>query len=455
MIKRENVLKQLKKELNKKFESEPRFKRIKKEYLNKENNDKEVKIIGITGSFGKSTTAFIVHEYLKSLGYKSVLYSSLGIDSPASIVKTNEACEIPVSSESTLLSILEEVEKYEADYLIMEINESSINLVKDVPFNVRVLTNFNSKHNEEHYSPEEYKKLKKSFFENIYNDECTCVLGVGSMMTKEDYQEFMKANNCPKVTFSSQYLCKVREIDYQNIDFLLYELNDTLSGLQMDVLVNRKSKHFETKAILAHNALNFVCAMATLQALQVFDADKFNECIKNMVIPGREEVFNVNGRTIVVGLSLQPTLSNFKAYKNSLAIKKIKVLTGSTGSGFKSWKDKYKTVEFINGRHLVRKFAMEEVNKYADYVYLTTNDNAKEKALDICLELQQYLKDTPSKIIVDREEAIKTIIEESVVGDLIFISGRGNRRILCDGETTTKLFTDKEIVEKTLKELGW
>lgn len=449
------TIKELKKELNKKLEFKPRLKNIRKEYENKESNDKELKIIGITGSFGKSTTAFIVHEYLKSLGYKSVLYSSLGIDSPASIVKSNEACEIPVSSEATLLSILEETEKYEADYLIMEINESSINLVKDVPFNVRVLTNFNSKHNEEHYCPEEYKKIKKSFFENIYNDECTCVLGVGSTMTKDDYQEFMKANNCPKITFSSKYLCKVREVDYQNIDVLLYELDDTLSGLQMDVLVDGKSHHFQTRTILAHNALNFICAMATIKALEVFNENKFNECIKNLTIPGREEVIQVNGRTIVIGLGLQPSLSNFKTYKNSLAIQRIKVLTGSVGSGFKSWKEKYKTIEFINGRHQVRKFAMEEVNKYADDVYLTTNDNAKEKALDICMELQEYLKDTPSKIIVDREEAIKTIIKESKEGDLIFISGRGNRRILCDGETTTKLFKDKEIVEKTIKELGW
>lgn len=449
------TLKQLKKELNKKCESQKRFKRIKKEYLNKENNGKELKIIGITGSSGKSTTSFIINEYLKSLGYKTVLYSSLGIDSPASIVKPNEACEIPVSNEASLLSILEEASSYDADYLIMEINESTIDVVKDVPFNVRVLTNFNSKHNEEHYTQEEYRKLKKSFFENIYNDECICVLGVGSTMSKTDYLEFIKTNNCPKVTFSSKYLCHVREIDYNNMDFLLYELKDTLSGLQMDVLNDGKSYHFKTKTILAHNSWNYLCAMATLKALQVFDVNKFDKCIENLSIPGREEVFNVNGRTIVVGLSLQPTLSNFKTYKNNLEIKKIKVLTGSVGSGFISWKDKYKTEKFITGRHKVRKFAMEEVDKYADYVYLTTNDNAKEKALDICLELQQYLKDTPSKIIVDREKAIKTIIEESVVGDLIFISGRGNRRILCDGESTIKLFTDKEIVEKTLRELGW
>ena len=47
---------------------------------------------------------------------KSVLYSSLGVDSEASIMKKNEACEIPINSQETLLSILEEAKMYETDY---------------------------------------------------------------------------------------------------------------------------------------------------------------------------------------------------------------------------------------------------------------------------------------------------------------------------------------------------
>ena len=52
--------------------------------VNKKINN-NIKIIGITGSRGKSTTAIIIHNYLKYLGYKSVLYSSATVDSPASI----------------------------------------------------------------------------------------------------------------------------------------------------------------------------------------------------------------------------------------------------------------------------------------------------------------------------------------------------------------------------------
>ena len=453
---KKNKIKELKEKLNKKIESKNRFNRIKEEYKKKKENlkeEKELKIIGITGSRGKSTVAYIVHEYLKSLGKKSVLYSSLGVDSPASIMKKNEAADIALNNEETLLSILDEAEKYEADYLVLEVNESVIDLVKEVEFDVKVLTNFNPKHNEEQYSIEEYKKLKQSFFEN--DNKSIQVMGVGSMMSKDDYLEFMSLNNSPKVTFGSKHISEVRGIDYSGINFLLHELDSSIDGLSMEVLINGKNKYFRTNTILCHNALNYATAMATLYALGVFDENKFQECIGEMMIPGREEVLNVNGRTIIIGMFLNPALENFENYKKNKEIKKIKVLTGSIGYGFKTWKDKYKDEKFITNRTKSRKYAMEQVDKYADFAYLTENDNAKEDVLDICLELQSYLPNTESKIIIDRTKAIKKMIEESNEGDLLFISGRGNKRLLCYKEDKCKILKDLDVVKSVLKELGW
>lgn len=451
-------LKELKVLLTNKLNGKPRIKFLKKEYQEKENPSvlDKLKIIGITGSRGKSTTAYIVHQYLKFQGYKSILYSSLGIDSPASIIKPNEACEVPIYNEENLLSMLDEAEAYDADYLVLEVNETAIEkgLVDNIPFDVRVLTTFHPQHNVEQYSKEKYKQLKKSFFENL-DEQCTCVLGMGNMISKEDYEEFLNANNCRKVTFGSKHIVETRGLKVKDFDFLLHELDNSLNGLKMEVLVHNQNHLLTTKTILAHNALNYVSAMATLAALGVLDVEVFKKCIKEMMIPGREEVVKANGRTIVVGLFLNPALENFKMYKDNKEVTKIKVLTGSIGSGFKTWKEVFKSETFILGRAKARQYAMNEIKPYADYVYLTSNDNAKENAEDICQELQGYLGDVPSKIIVDRELAITKAIKESEVGDLIFISGRGNRRILCDSETTVKLIKDLEVVEKVLTELGW
>ena len=152
---------------------------IRKEFKNSNRkHSSELKIIGITGSRGKSTTALIIHNYLKDLGYKSTLYSSVMVDSPASYLKKNEAYEVAVRDEAALISIIEEVEAYGADYLVLEVNESTLakGFLKDVPFDIRVLTNLNPKHNLEQYSEKQYVELKKSFFKDV-EDDCKCVIG--------------------------------------------------------------------------------------------------------------------------------------------------------------------------------------------------------------------------------------------------------------------------------------
>ena len=99
---------------------------------------------------------------------------------------------------------------------------------------------------------------------------------------------------------------------------------------------------------------------------------------------------------------------------------------------------------------------MELLKKYADYAYLTENDNASQSVLEICRELKGYLEDViPSTIIEDREEAIRKAILESNPYDVIFISGRGNRRILCTTKDRMKLVKDEDVVKKVLKDLNW
>lgn len=427
-----------------------------KHFLGKSKGLEELKIIGITGSHGKSSVAYIVHEYLKNLGYKSVLYSSIMIDSPASFINKDESCEVSFNCEEGLLDIIEEAENYEADFLVLEVNESTIQkgLTKDIPFNIRVLTNLNPKHNLEQYTEEEYVSIKKSFFENI-DDECKCVIGLQDC-SKDLFEEILSMNDVPKITFSSKYIAKVKGVAQNNINCLLEEVNNTLDGLEMGVRIKDKFMKLNTKMMMNYNAMNFVCAVAILEALGILDEEKLNKCIKNIQIPGRAQVYHTNGRLIVVDAHLPVMLEELKTLKNKDEIKKIKVVIGSMGSGFKHWEERFKSQEFIENRSKIRKYACELLKQYVDFVYLTENDNGAESVLDICAELQNNLEKKVSSIIIeDREKAIRQAILDSEKGDAIFISGRGNRRILCNTATTMKLVKDSEVVEKVLSELGW
>lgn len=452
----------LKEKLRNKYQSldngKKSFKRVKSKIFEnkKEMNTDNLKIIGITGSAGKSTTALIVHEYLKMLGYKSVLYSSAKIDSPASIINPDEACEISFNSEEELLDIIEEVEAYGADFLILEVNESTIEkgITKEIPFAVRALTNLNPKHNLERYSDTEYVEIKKAFFKDI-EDECKCVLGFQDY-DKKLLEELLKLNNFEKLVFTTNYIANINGIDPNMATCLLTGLESTLDGLKLNIKVKGEKYKLESKLMMSYNALNFVGAMTILESLDILDVKKFEKCIYDINIPGRAEVFKANGRLIVVDAHLPKMLECLKSFKDNGLISKIKVVVGSNGHGFKTWEDRFNSEQFKETHKKNKKFAMGLLKQYADFVYLTENDNAADNVLDICLELQEYLEgDVASVIVEDRKEAIRQAIVESKEGDVIFISGRGNRRVLCNTKTTMKLLKDSEVVEETLKDLEW
>ncbi len=437
-------------------------KQIKKREIRKEFKNSyrpqgsELKIIGITGSRGKSTTALMIHNYLKGLGYKSTLYSSVMVDSPASRLKKDEAYEVAVRDEESLISIIEEVEAYGADYLVLEVNESTLakGFLKDVPFDVRVLTNLNPKHNLEQYTEVEYVELKKSFFKDI-DDECKCVFGFQDY-SKELLDELIQLNNYQKFVCSSNYIATLKGLEKDKVTCLLTGLDTDIYGMKLQFNINGNTYKMETSLMMSYNALNILTALTVLESLGVLDVIKFEQTLDKLVIPGRAEVFRTNGKLIVVDTHLPAMLDCLKVLKEQGKVNKIKVVVGSMGHGYKHWEERFKTEEFAKQRKEVRKYAMNLLKDVVDYVYITESDSGKENAIDICLELQNYLDEKiPSTIIVDREEAIKQAILDSQKGDVVFISGRGNRRVLCNSETTMKLLKDSDVVENVIKELGW
>ena len=102
-----------------------------------------MEIIGITGSFGKSSLCYILSSYLKCIGKRVVSYSSIEIDSPKSYKTKHQSQEIVIKNKEVLDSAIKEAQEYNADFLILEINEEIIGrgIIDDVPFTYRVLTN--------------------------------------------------------------------------------------------------------------------------------------------------------------------------------------------------------------------------------------------------------------------------------------------------------------------------
>lgn len=421
--------------------------------LRDEEKVSNLKIIGITGSRGKSSVAYIVHEYLKGLGYKSVLYSSIKIDSPLSLCAENSAVENPLRDEQMLLDAIDQAITYQADYLIMEVNERAIKkgLSKDIPFDVRVITNIIPKHNSIFYS--DYVEIKKTFFKEA--DSNTTL--ISALINKETIELKSELNSSKFISYSSEYISGVYKLNVNDVDFLLKPSDkqfESINGLNMIVKAKNNSYNLSTNLIMPYNALNITCCVAILETLNVYNHLKFQDFIKNIVIPGRDEVIKVANRTIMISTNLVPHLENLKRYKVNGEINKIILVTGATGLNFTSWVKEFQDKLYIQEKEFAIKFAYNYINNNCDVVYITTSDSgsANKEAL---VDYQAKLLDERVTCIkeIDRKVAIHKAIENSKENDVIFISGRGNRHIMCDSNDTVKIHLDKDVVEEILEEM--
>ena len=426
------------------------------EYIEKRaRKNTNLKIIGITGSNGKTTTALIVHEYLKSIGLKSVLFASCGIDLEISNYDKNSEVDIPIFNETSLINAIDGAIKERADYLILEINERTIEkgYIEGIPFSIRALTNIVPKHNTLSYTEEEYVNIKKSFFTFDDEDDCTCIY---TLTEKELLEELISQNNKPYKVVSSEYVARVKGVEDEKIDYMLHQETkefDSLEGLNFNIKTKTKDVECHTNLIMPFNALNITLAYAILDSLGEMEDSKFNQLLEEIKIPGRDEVIRYNKRTIIISVTCTPHLEILKKYKESNKINNIILITGSFGNGFNSWLSEYKDENFKNYVNESMRWAYSYFIKNADKIYITTNDYASSNVSELLSSQENEIKGKIAyEVIENRKAAIKKAIEESKEGDVIFISGRGNRKVFCNNTKTVEMYLDKEIVNKEIRE---
>ena len=426
-------------------------------------NIDDLVIIGVSGSKGNSSVCKIIHEYLKSMGHKSVLYSSVEIDSFASIKTKHTSVEKVVQSENTLLDIIEECIAYESEYLVLEVNDRAIHdgLIKDIPFDIRVLTNVHKKNSIEFFNEDEYFALKKSFIRDFTNDNnCKLIIGMCDQYKVEDFNDLVRSANGELKTYGTKFLCDALNVSNNNLDYMAYvdetsKIN-SLNGTMFKLRMKNDIHSIKAKSIFSFNILNILSAVSVLDTLNLFDINKFNSLMSKINIDGRDELIYANGRYFLIGLSLMPHLEILNLMKENKEFKKLKLIMGSQGTSFITW-DEYFSSD-LRKSHLssIRKQAASYASKYCDFIYLTSNDPGGDCKMEILNELRSYIEDKMQvKIVVDRKSAIKEAIKNSNVNDLIYISGRGNRNAFCNSYDEMQVFTDKEVLVNELKNLGW
>ncbi len=398
-----------------------------------------MKIIGISGSYGKTTVAYLLHLYLDNINKSNKVYSSLDY-------------EVAVPNNDRLNEILEDAKEKDVEYLILEINEEYIDKIDTNVFDYKVLTNVSVIG--ELYEFDDYKNKLLSFYDN----NSVNILCYSPEIEKEKYLEFIsKLNN--KILFGSSYETEQYNIDKNLFYSLIFNNNqpiDDINGIKFYILSEDKKLKIESKMMFDYSAYNINCLYAIINTLKLYQEDAFFKTIENPIIPGRCEKIIYKGRTILITLTIVDILEYLDNYKKQGSINDIILVIGSIGVGHNTWNDEFNSKEQEERLKKARKYAMEYSSDYCDYIYLTSSDPASSDPYKIANEMESYLINNhffKTKIEVDRYSAIKDAFLNSNVGDVIIISGRGNRKKYIK-ENKEYSFSDFELIQKVMKELG-
>lgn len=388
-----------------------------------DNPSQKLKLVGVTGTNGKTTTVTLLYNLFKSLGY------TVGLLSTVKNKIQNE--EIPATHTTpdaiSLNELLSKMVEKGCQYAFMEVSSHAIvqHRVTGITFAGGVFTNITHDHLDYHKTFNEYIKAKKMFFDNLGEDAF-------ALTNKDDANGLVMLQNTKahRVTYAlkspADHKCRIVE--------------NHLNGL----LLNIDSKEVWVKLIGSFNAYN-VLAVYTAAVLLKQDAVNVLTALSTLnSVEGRFQYLKSDGGIIgIVDYAHTPD-----AIKNVLeTIKDIR--TGNeqviTLVGCGGDRDAAK-------RPVMAHIACQLSNK----VILTSDNPRSEDPEEILNQMQQGVDPVDAKKtlrISDRKEAIRTACSLAKQGDIILVAGKGHEKYQ-EIKGVKHPFDDFEILKETLKTLS-
>ncbi|MGL4909004.1 MAG: UDP-N-acetylmuramoyl-L-alanyl-D-glutamate--2,6-diaminopimelate ligase [Bacteroidales bacterium] len=386
------------------------------------NPSQELKLVGITGTNGKTTTATLLYELFRQMGYKVGLISTV-------IYKIHEK-EIEATHTTpdavALNSILRQMVDAGCQYCFMEVSSHSVvqGRIEGLYFTGGVFSNITHDHLDYHKTFEEYLKAKKTFFDKL-SKESFALTNIDDKNGKVMLQNSKAQAHSYALYSPANFKCRIVE---QHLDGMLLEINGT---------------ELWTQLIGDFNAYN-ICAIygtAILLGAPQIEVLRIISTLKS--VAGRfEYVKSAQGITGIVDYAHTPdALQNVINTINRLRVngQKLIAIVGCGGN-----RDRTK-----------RPIMAKVVSENSDTAILTSDNPRKEKPEDILAEMYEGVNLGNRKktlTIVDRKEAIKTAIMLANKEDIILVAGKGHENYQIVG-VEKRHFDDKETLRELFVEL--
>lgn len=384
---------------------------------------KEIAVIGITGTKGKTTVAHIVKAVLEAAGVKCGIIGTVGAKCGDTVLPTVNTT--PESYElQKLLRIMAD-----SGCKAAAIEVSSLGLkhhrVDKTEFAAAVFTNLSPDHigTNEHESFEEYAFWKKQLFKRCKK----AFVNLDDAFSKDIIAECA----CPVVTFGFD----------SEADFRLTKMRQVRRGHRLGVSFSFERKGEEKSFFVSLpgevNAYNAVCACAVGESFGASESE-IKKGLETVFVKGRGEVLDTGKDFSVIidyahnGVSLKSIIETARAYNPG----RIITLFGSVG-----------------GRSEIRRQELGLVSgAMSDFTVITSDDPDFEDPEKICREIASYVEKEGGKyaVIPDRKKAIRYALSIAQKGDIIILCGKGHEEFMkIKGEKLP--FSERQTVFDALK----
>ena len=381
----------------------------------------KLKLVGITGTNGKTTSTFILKNILESAGYKTGLVGTIA--NYVGDVKVDSKLTTPESND--LNKFFYDMIEAGCSHAIMEVSSHSLvlNRVYGLDFSAAIFSNITSDHLDFHQTFDEYLNAKKILFDGLGSNSF-------AIINSDD-------SNSNKMIKD----CKAKIVTYgiaDNSDYQIKNINYDLNGTDFTITNQNVDYKIHTTLIGTFNAYDAASAFATAHSLGI-DANKIVESIKSSPqVPGRFEVLGNRNKKAIVDYS--HTADSLE--KALQAIREIVKDKNQVVAVFGCGGDRDKTKRPIMG-----KIASE----LSDKVFVTSDNPRTENPYDIIKDILKGISKNNYEIEENREEAIKNAIQRSDDNAVILIAGKGHENYQ-EINGVRNHFSDQEIALKYLAE---
>lgn len=391
----------------------------------------KMRMIGVTGTNGKTTTTHIIAHLLRSQGY------TVGVIGTVHILIDDQSYPIHNTTPDVadLQQILQQMVDAGVTHCIMEVSSHALALGRTagVEYDTAVFTNLTQDHLDFHKTFDNYLAAKAKLFKQV-SASYQVKEGKGAVINVDDAygQSIVDVTTSPMITYSTEGKGSMNASD----------LTVTAKSSKFTLNYDGKSYPISTKIAGMFNVYNTLAAVgATL-----YEGLSMEEIVKGLAtftaVPGRFELIE-EGQDFAVVVDYAHTpdgLENILQTAKKIVENRILVVFGCGG-------DRDATKRPIMGRIAAQ---------FGDRVFVTSDNPRTEDPVQIVKDVEVGVReglhdDVTYEVIVDRREAIHKAIAEATTSDVVIIAGKGHEdyQILKD---ETIHFDDREVAREALKE---